>query len=86
MTSIYDPRAYLTAILVLAGLLSILKGKDPIVLGCRWAYAFRRAVWILGSMAWDSAGEFRHRWKSQRPQDAEELRQTAARYPAGETE
>jgi len=84
MTSISDPRAILTALIVLTTLLCLLKKADPIVLLSRWGYALRRGVWIAGQMAWESPGEFKYRWQTQRPRDAEALAKLEAEYPAGE--
>jgi len=86
MSSLADPRAIIFLLIMATVLVSLLKGKDPIELLARWAYAFRRGVWILGTMLWDSAGEFRHRWQTQRPKDAAALLELEREFPAGETE
>jgi len=84
MTSISDPRAILTALIVVTALLCLLKKAAPIVLLSQWGYALRRAVWIAGQMVWESPGEFRYRWTAQRPTDSAELAKLEAEYPAGE--
>jgi len=86
MTSISDPRAILTALIVVTALICLLKRADPVVLMSRWGYALRRAIWIAGQMAWEAPSEFRHQWKAQRPADAQELAKLEERYPAGPEE
>ncbi len=83
MTNPLAAPALLTLAIIIIVLVSFLQKADPIVLFCRYAYAFRRAVFIVGSMLWDSAGEFKYRWESQRPADAETLRSLEAEFPAG---
>ncbi len=83
MKELSDPRAILTGLILLSALLCMLKRQDPIVLLSRWGYALRRAIWITGTMLWDSAGEFRHRWETQRPGDEAALQQLEEEFPAG---
>jgi len=86
MSSLADPRAILTGLLLILGLLCMLRRTDPAILLSRWLYAFRRAVYIAGTMIADTPGEYSMRWKQQRPRDAEALERLAAEFPAGETE
>lgn len=87
MNSLADPRAIATALMVVTILIGLLRKQDPAQLIAEALYAIRRAIFIVGTMALDSPGEFRLRWREQRPRDAEALARLEAEYPAGvETE
>lgn len=78
-----EAKALLSLLFCVIGLACLLRRRDPIELVCRWLYAFRRIVYIVGTMAWDSGAEFRFRWESQKPQDVAAIAELEAEFPAG---
>lgn len=83
MTNPMGIAALLTALVCLATFLFLMKPFDPVVIMCRWLYALRRGVWILGTMLWDAPSEAKHRWVTQRPADRQALSELEREFPAG---
>lgn len=84
MTNPLSVAAILTGLILLAVFIFLVRPFDPVVILCRWLYAGRRAVYILGTMLWDAPSEARYWWVTQRPSDSEALADLEKQYPAGE--